>query len=66
MQNTLKDPQLADYMKHRNLKFDTAQLYKDLKEESHQIKYWASQLGESNENQSMTSERRRWYSISQE
>lgn len=56
MQNSLKDSQFAKYMEHRNLKFDATQLYKDLEEESRQMKYWASQLGSSNENQSMTSE----------
>lgn len=56
MQNSLKDPQFADYMKHRNLKVDAAQLYKDLDYESRQMKYWASQLGGSNEHQSTTPE----------
>lgn len=56
MQNSLKDSQFGEYMEHQNLKFDAVQLYKDLEEEGGQMKYWATQLGSSNEDQSMTSE----------
>ena len=56
MQESLKDSKLAKYLEHRDLKFDAVQLSKDLGEESRQMKYWASQLGSSRGNQTMTSE----------
>ena len=56
MQNSLKDSKFAKYMEHKNRKFDAVQLYKDLEEQGRQMKYWASMLEGSTENQSMTQE----------
>ena len=56
MRNSLKDSNFTKYMEHKNRKFDAVQLYKDLEEQGRQMKYWASMLEGSTENQSMTQE----------